>query len=129
MIATIDTTIGATTRTTIVGTAMTAATIAATTGVSLNAMTSVTTSGDYRQQIRGGGYGQPRGYYADTNYQRGFGNRCRGNRSTGTIVGAIAGGLLGNSVAGRGDRLLGTVLGGGVGAVAGRAIDRCNDRC
>ena len=85
--------------------------------------------GDYRQQIRGGGYGQPRGYYADTNYQRGFGNRCRGNRSTGTIVGAIAGGLLGNSVAGRGDRLLGTVLGGGVGAVAGRAIDRGNDRC
>lgn len=42
----------------------------------------------------------------------------------GTIVGAIAGGLLGNSVAGRGDRTLGTILGGAVGAVAGREIDR-----
>jgi hypothetical protein len=97
--------------------------------------------GDYRQQAYGGGYAQPRGYYAgnaypaqrgyyaDTNYQRGYGNRCRGNGATGTIVGAIAGGVIGNSVAGRGDRLLGTVLGGGVGAVAGRAIDRADDRC
>ena len=42
----------------------------------------------------------------------------------GTIVGAIAGGLLGHTVAGRGDHLLGTVLGGAAGALAGRAIDR-----
>ena len=42
----------------------------------------------------------------------------------GTIIGAIAGGLLGNTIAGRGDRLLGTVLGAGGGALAGRAIDR-----
>ena len=42
----------------------------------------------------------------------------------GTIVGAIAGGLLGHSVAGRNDRLLGAVLGAGAGALAGRAIDR-----
>lgn len=48
--------------------------------------------------------------------------RCDG--STGTIVGAIAGGLLGNSIAGRGDRTLGAVLGAGGGALAGRAIDR-----
>lgn len=87
--------------------------------------------GDYRQQAYGGGYAQPRGYYAGNAYpaQRGYGNRCRGNGSTGTIVGAIAGGVIGNSVAGRGDRLLGTVLGGGGGAVAGRAIDRADDRC
>jgi hypothetical protein len=85
--------------------------------------------GDYRQQAYGGGYAPQRGYYADTNYQRGYGNRCRGNGTTGTIVGAIAGGLIGNSVAGRGDRTLGTVLGGGVGAVAGRAIDRADDGC
>jgi uncharacterized protein YcfJ len=42
----------------------------------------------------------------------------------GTIVGAIAGGLLGRTIAGRGDHLLGTVLGAGAGALAGRAIDR-----
>lgn len=42
----------------------------------------------------------------------------------GTIIGAIAGGLLGRSVAGRGDHVLGTVLGAAGGALAGRAIDR-----
>lgn len=42
----------------------------------------------------------------------------------GTIIGAIAGGLLGHEVAGRGDRTLGAVLGAGAGALAGRAIDR-----
>ena len=42
----------------------------------------------------------------------------------GTIIGAIAGGLLGNTVAGRGDKTLGTVIGGLGGALAGRAIDR-----
>lgn len=42
----------------------------------------------------------------------------------GTIIGAVAGGLLGRSIAGGGDRTLGTILGGVGGAVAGRAIDR-----
>lgn len=49
--------------------------------------------------------------------------RCRSG-DTGTILGAIAGGLLGNSIAGRGDRALGTVLGAGGGALAGHAIER-----
>lgn len=50
--------------------------------------------------------------------------KCR-DGDGGTIVGAIAGGLAGNAIAGRGgDRTLGTILGAGVGAVAGRAIDR-----
>ncbi|WP_404710828.1 glycine zipper 2TM domain-containing protein [Sphingomonas sp. MMS24-J13] len=49
--------------------------------------------------------------------------RC--DRGTGgTILGAIAGGLIGNAAAGRGDRGAGTVVGAGVGALAGRAIDR-----
>jgi hypothetical protein len=56
-------------------------------------------------------------YYARNRYR---GDRCRGN--TGTIIGAIAGGLLGNSIAGRGDRTLGAVLGAGAGALAGHAI-------
>jgi uncharacterized protein YcfJ len=72
---------------------------------------------EYRQQQR----------YYDRDYRR-YNNRRAAQRCRdgdgGTIVGAIAGGLLGRAVAGRGDRLLGTVLGAGGGALAGRAIDR-----
>lgn len=69
--------------------------------------------------------GYDRRYYNNPNYRR-----CD-NGDGGTVIGAVAGGLLGNQVAGRGDRLLGTVLGGAVGAVAGRAIDRADSprRC
>ena len=70
-------------------------------------------SQDYRaQDYRGQSY---RSYRARQKCDDGYG---------GTIVGAIAGGLLGRSVAGRGDHVLGTVLGGAAGALAGRAIDR-----
>ena len=67
-----------------------------------------------------------RGY--DRNY-RGYDRSYRARQKCndgdgGTIVGAIAGGLLGNTVAGRGDRTIGTILGAGVCALAGRAIDR-----
>ncbi|PZU11704.1 glycine zipper 2TM domain-containing protein [Sphingomonas sp.] len=95
----------------------------------------------YYQQIDQRGYERDgydrgdsrRGYgYDDRGYQRGPGNDRRGYRGRGrcdkgtggTIIGAIAGGLLGNSVAGRGDRGVGTIVGAGVGALAGRAIDR-----
>lgn len=85
-----------------------------------------------------GGYnrGYDRGYsrrgYDDRDYNdRGYDRRrYRSNRcssATGTILGAIAGGLLGNSVAGRGDRGVGTVLGAGAGALAGRAIDQSDN--
>jgi hypothetical protein len=75
---------------------------------------------------RGGDYGRG-GYYPryngrNYNYYRAR-EKCN-DGDGGTIVGAIAGGLLGNTVAGRGDRTIGTLLGGAVGAVAGRAIDR-----
>ena len=68
---------------------------------------------DYRDQRR---YRDNR-YYSD--------RRHRGcDRGTGgTIIGAIAGGLLGNEVARRGDKTEGTIIGGAVGALAGRAID------
>ena len=49
--------------------------------------------------------------------------------TTGTIVGAIGGGVLGNVIAPGGSKTLGTILGAGVGAVAGRAIDRSDVRC
>jgi hypothetical protein len=63
--------------------------------------------------------GHDRRYYNHRSYRG-----CRDNGDGGTIIGAIAGGLLGHEVAGYGDRTVGTVLGAGVGALAGRAIDR-----
>lgn len=42
--------------------------------------------------------------------------------NNGTVIGAVAGGLLGNTVAGNGARTEGTLLGAGVGAVAGHEI-------
>jgi uncharacterized protein YcfJ len=73
------------------------------------------------------GYNQgPRTYRGDRGYYRN--NRGRGCDNTGgTIIGAIAGGLLGRSVDNRGDRTLGTVLGGAAGALAGNAIDRSDN--
>lgn len=44
----------------------------------------------------------------------------------GTVIGAIAGGVLGNQVAGNGARTEGTILGAGVGAVAGHEIAKNN---
>lgn len=80
---------------------------------------------DYRRDRR---YYADRGYYGRGYYGRGRGYyRC--DRGTGgTIVGAIAGGLLGNEVGrgryGYGDGTAGAIIGGGLGALAGRAIDR-----
>ena len=53
----------------------------------------------------------------------------RSNGSTGLIVGAIAGGVLGNIIAPGGSEVLGTVLGAVGGGVAGNAIDRSRVRC
>lgn len=95
-------------------------------------------------QRYGGGYGYERAYgdayhdgynrgphyYRDRGYRyegRDYRRRCN-NGTTGTIVGAIAGGLLGRSVDTRGDRTLGTVLGAGAGALAGNAVERSGNR-
>ncbi len=51
-------------------------------------------------------------------------SKCRRSGTTGTIVGAVAGGLLGRTIDTQGDRTLGTLIGGGAGALAGRAIER-----
>lgn len=53
----------------------------------------------------------------------------RSNGTTGLVVGAAIGGLIGNQVAGRGDRALGTILGAAGGGLLGREIDRGNVRC
>ena len=67
-----------------------------------------------------------RQYRERRGYNRHDGGRCRSG-DTGTILGAVAGGLLGRTIDTRGDRLLGTVLGAGGGALAGRAIERSGD--
>ncbi len=87
----------------------------------------------HRRGYGGDGYygRQSYAYGGDRYYDRGRyyrGDRCRRDGSTGTILGAIAGGLIGNGVAGRGDRTLGTVIGAGGGALVGRSIDR-DGRC
>jgi uncharacterized protein YcfJ len=53
----------------------------------------------------------------------------RSDGTTGLIVGAALGGVLGNSIAGRGDRTLGTILGLAGGGLLGREIDRGGVRC
>lgn len=91
------------------------------------------------------------GYYADRYYQenprryrerkltrneriyRGQDGRyyCRrSDGTTGLIVGAIAGGVLGNVIAPGGSEELGTILGAIAGGIAGRSIDKSDDvRC
>lgn len=68
----------------------------------------------------------------DTRIWRGRDGRyyCqRENGTTGLLIGAAVGGLIGHEVAGRGDRTLGAILGAAGGAILGRSIDRSNSRC
>ncbi|MFK4794241.1 glycine zipper domain-containing protein [Sphingobium sp. ZW T5_29] len=48
---------------------------------------------------------------------------CKTSGTTGLLVGAAAGVLLGRAVDTRGDRLPGTIVGGGAGALIGKEID------
>ena len=76
-------------------------------------------------------YGEP--VTRDTRIWRGRDNRyyCRKeNGTTGLLVGAGVGALIGHELAGRGgDRTLGVILGGAAGALLGRTIDRSSTRC
>jgi uncharacterized protein YcfJ len=49
---------------------------------------------------------------------------CRGSANTGTLVGAVGGGLLGHAVSSHGAG--GTLVGAGAGAVAGHQIAKSN---
>ena len=53
----------------------------------------------------------------------------RSDGTTGLIVGAVAGGVLGNIIAPGNSDTLGTILGAIAGGAAGRAIDRKDVRC
>ena len=65
-------------------------------------------------------------YHRNNNHR----NNARCDKGTGgTIIGAVAGGLLGNEVARRGSKTEGSIIGAAVGALAGRAIDKSDSNC
>ncbi|MCB2086908.1 MAG: glycine zipper 2TM domain-containing protein [Sphingomonadaceae bacterium] len=84
-----------------------------------------------------GGYGGQQRYlgepvYRSTRVWRGRDGEyyCRKqDGTTGLLIGAGVGALIGNELAGRGDRTLGAILGAAGGALLGREIDRSNARC
>lgn len=85
---------------------------------------------NYRGRDDRRNYGEP--VYRDTRIWRGRNGQyhCqRENGTTGLLIGAAVGGLVGNEVAGRGDRTLGAIIGAAGGAILGRTIDRSNSRC
>ena len=86
----------------------------------------------------GNGYGYQQTYYgepvhANTRVWRGEDDRyyCRrSNGTTGLVIGAAGGALLGREIAGRyGDRTLGAILGAAGGALLGREIAKSGARC
>jgi uncharacterized protein YcfJ len=98
---------------------------------------------DYYSQAPVGSWDAYRHYRNDPRYQtrvlssrdriyRGSDGRyyCkRDDGTTGLIVGALGGGVLGNIIAPGGSELLGTLLGAGAGAAVGREIDRGDVEC
>ncbi|KRB82287.1 hypothetical protein ASE00_09380 [Sphingomonas sp. Root710] len=100
---------------------------------------------DYnRPDVRYGRSYDPGRYYRDGRYYqerrltradriyRGNDGRyyCRrSDGTTGLIIGALAGGLLGNALDNGRSSTLGTILGAGGGALLGRSIDRGEARC
>jgi len=79
-------------------------------------------------------YSEPRRHYREYSesysepqrrYREYRPDRCgRSNGTTGLIVGAAAGALLGRAVDSYGDRAPGTILGAGAGALLGREVER-----
>jgi len=47
-------------------------------------------------------------------------------RTTGTVIGALTGGLLGHTIAGRGDRAEGAVVGAAAGGLVGNQVSKCD---
>jgi Glycine zipper 2TM domain len=81
---------------------------------------------------RDGRYYQDRQMANNDRIYRGSNGRyyCRRNDgTTGLIIGALGGGVLGNVIAPNGSKTLGTILGGGAGALIGRSIGRDGVRC
>jgi len=71
------------------------------------------------------------GYYHGKVWRDSHGRmRCkRSNGTTGLIVGAAGGALLGRAIDTHGERATGTIVGAAAGALVGRSIDRNRYRC
>lgn len=79
-----------------------------------------------------GRYYDPRPIRRDEHIWRGDDGRyhCkRDNGTTGLIIGAAGGALVGRAIDTRGERATGTILGAAAGALLGREIDRGGVRC
>lgn len=79
-----------------------------------------------------GRYIEPRRINSNDRVWRGDDGRyyCkRNNGTTGLIIGAAGGALLGRAIDTRGERATGTILGAVGGALLGREIERSGGRC
>ena len=89
--------------------------------------------GDYRAEryYRPGGYPERRLSGTDRIYRGGDGRYyCRrSDGTTGLVIGALGGGVLGNVIAPNGSKTLGAVLGAVGGGLLGRGVDRNNVTC
>ena len=85
---------------------------------------------DRRQDRRYANYYDQRGYYNGPTWRgRNGQNYCRrADGSTGLLIGAVGGALLGRTIDTRGDRTAGTLLGAVVGGLLGNAIERDGNR-
>jgi len=72
-----------------------------------------------------------RGYYSGKTWRDSHGRlRCRRpDGTTGLIVGAVGGALVGHAVDTHGERATGTILGAAAGALIGRSVERGRSRC
>lgn len=70
-------------------------------------------------------------YYSGKTWRDSRGQlRCRrSNGTTGLIVGAAGGALIGRAIDTHGERATGTILGAAAGALVGRKLDRGHQRC
>ena len=71
------------------------------------------------------------GYYQGKVWRDSSGRlRCkRSNGTTGLIVGAAGGALIGRAIDTHGERATGTILGAAAGALLGRSVERGRARC
>lgn len=91
-------------------------------------VTSYDASRDYREDPR---YRERRLSLSDEVYRGSDGRYyCRRtDGTTGLILGAAGGGILGNVIDGGRHRTAGTLLGGALGALAGKAVEKSDIRC
>ena len=88
-------------------------------------------NGPQRYPQGGPGYGSAQPRYEDDRVYRGNDGRyyCKRNDgTTGLIIGAAGGGILGNVIDGGRQRGAGTLIGGALGALLGRSVDQNNSQ-